>query len=221
VIRWLLTAVACTFLLLRVVETHGTGAVTWNREISRVVFDKCGSCHRPDGTAFSLMTYADAQPRANEIKEAVLARRMPPWGGVKGFGQFRNDSSLSQEQVELITKWVDGGIRRGNNPDMLPKAPEFQPAAAAAPEIAVRVSGRWVVDRPFTLDGLIPEKLASGQSFQIVARLPGGKVEPLLWLHAYDSRFSHPFLLRRPLQLTAGAVIDGVPPDAVVALIRH
>ena len=220
-IRWLLTAVACTFLLLRVVETHGTGAVTWNREISRVVFDKCGSCHRPDGTAFSLMTYADAQPRANEIKEAVLARRMPPWGGVKGFGQFRNDSSLSQEQVELITKWVDGGIRRGNNPDMLPKAPEFQPAAAAAPEIAVRVSGRWVVDRPFTLDGLIPEKLASGQSFQIVARLPGGKVEPLLWLHAYDSRFSHPFLLRRPLQLTAGAVIDGVPPDAVVALIRQ
>jgi len=78
-----------------------------------------------------------------------------------------------------------------------------------------------VVDRPFTLDGLIPEKLASGQSFQIVARLPGGRLEPLLWLHAYDSRFPHAFLLRRPLPLAAGAVIDGVPPDAVVALLRH
>jgi hypothetical protein len=28
---------------------------------------------------------------------------MPPWGAVKGFGQFRNDQSFSQEQIELIT----------------------------------------------------------------------------------------------------------------------
>ena len=51
--------------------------------------------------------------------------RMPPWGAVKGFGNFRNDQSLSQEQIELVTKWVDGGIRRGNNPGMLPKPPNF------------------------------------------------------------------------------------------------
>jgi hypothetical protein len=122
--------------------------------------------------------------------------------------------------TSLITKWVDGGIRRGNNPDMLPRAPEFKLVPASTPDIAARVSGRWVVDRPFTLDGLIPEKLSTGQSFQIVARMPGGKVEPLLWLHAYDQRYPHAFLLRRPIALPAGAVIEGVPPDAVVALIR-
>jgi hypothetical protein len=32
---------------------------------------------------------------------------------VKGFGNFQNDQSLSQEQIELITKWVNGDIRRG------------------------------------------------------------------------------------------------------------
>ena len=65
---------------------RGTTPITWNREISRLVYDKCASCHRPDGSAFSLMTYQDVQPRLVEIKEAVLSRRMPPWGAVKGFG---------------------------------------------------------------------------------------------------------------------------------------
>ena len=78
---------------------RGTTPITWNREISRLMYDKCASCHRPDGTAFSLMTYQDVQPRLVEIKEAVLSRRMPPWGAVKGFGDFRNDQSLTQEQL--------------------------------------------------------------------------------------------------------------------------
>src|SRR5688572_7316428 len=89
---------------------HGIGSTpTWNREISRIVYDKCASCHRPGGPAFSLMTYGDAQPRGNEIKDAVLARRMPPWGAVKGFGDFKNDQGLMQEQIELVARWVDGG----------------------------------------------------------------------------------------------------------------
>ena len=113
---------------------HGSAtAVTWNREMSRLVFDKCASCHRPGGTAFSMLTYPDVQPRANEIKDAVLSRRMPPWGAVKGFGSFRNDQSLSQEQIELVTRWVDGGIRRGNNPQMLPAVPTRTPGAGSAP----------------------------------------------------------------------------------------
>ena len=32
-----------------VVDAHGTGAaVTWKREISRIVYEKCASCHRPN-----------------------------------------------------------------------------------------------------------------------------------------------------------------------------
>src|SRR4051812_28761112 len=87
-------------------EAHGFGtSITWNREMSRIVFDRCASCHREGGTSFSLMTYQDAQPRATAIKEAVLSRRMPPWGAVKGFGEFRNDSGLTQEQIELVAAW--------------------------------------------------------------------------------------------------------------------
>ena len=200
---------------------HGFGAsITWNREISRLVYDRCASCHRPGGTAFSLMTYADAQPKANAIKAAVLARRMPPWGAVKGFGTFRNDQSLTQEQIELMSRWVDGGIRRGNNAGLLPKPPVFDaPPAVTIPQDAVKVSGPLTLRAPLVLDGLVPETVPLDRSVRMAVRLPGGSVEPLVWLHGYDNKYRHAFLLRRPMTLPSGAVIEGVPSDTVIALL--
>ncbi len=75
---------------LRAHDPNGA-PITWNREISRIVYERCASCHREGGTSFSLMTYQEAQPHASAIKDTVLSRRMPPWGAVKGFGNFRND----------------------------------------------------------------------------------------------------------------------------------
>src|SRR5258706_12780966 len=96
-------ACACVIWALAELGAHDffTNPPTWNREVCRLVYDRCAQCHRPDGSAFSLLTYQDAQPRATAIKDAVLSRRMPPWGAVKGFGDFRNDTGLTQEQVEL------------------------------------------------------------------------------------------------------------------------
>jgi hypothetical protein len=204
---------------LMTVSAHDFGMqITWNREISRIVYDHCASCHREGGTSFSLMTYREAQPYANEIKEAVLARRMPPWGAVKGFGEFRNDQGLTQEQVELVTNWVEGGIMKGNNPNMLPKLPKFEPQASFRPPAGgIRISGTVTLKQALMLDGLIPETAGSGT--QIVALLPDGGVKPLLWLYEYDDKYRHPFLLRKPLNLPAGTVIRGVQAPASVMLL--
>ena len=216
-------SVAIAVVLLGVAATsgaHGIGSTpTWNREISRIVYDKCASCHRPGGTAFSLMTYGDAQPRGNEIKDAVLARRMPPWGAVKGFGDFKNDQGLMQEQIELVARWVDGGIRRGNNPRQLPKAPTFAVPLPAPTLQGMAISGEVKLQRPTVVEGLMPQHVPAGRSIRIVAALPGGAVQPLVWLHGYDDRFAHPFLFRQPVTLPAGTVIRGVPADATVSMI--
>ena len=79
-----------------------TTAVTWNQTISRIMIERCGSCHYEGGTAFSLMTYDDARPWAVSIREEILSRSMPPWGAVKGFGTFRNDGALSPGQTNMI-----------------------------------------------------------------------------------------------------------------------
>ena len=64
-----------------VVQAHDviTTPITWSREISRIVFHKCASCHRPGGAAFSLITYKDARPWVVAIREETLRRTMPPW----------------------------------------------------------------------------------------------------------------------------------------------
>ena len=72
---------------------------------------------------------------------------------------------------------------------------------------------------PKTAAYLFPEQVQEGESFQVVAVLPEGHVEPLLWLHGYDPRYAHPFLLRTRLRLPAGTVIRGVPRDAVLVLL--
>lgn len=196
-----------------------SSTVSWNREISRILYDRCASCHRPGGSAFSLMTYGDVQPRAVEIKEAVLSRRMPPWGAVKGFGNFRNDQGLMQEQIELITRWVESGTRRGNNPQMLPKEPTFAVSHPfSVPTNAVRINGDFTLGQALNVDGLLPEKVPP-RSIKVVAALPGGSIEPLIWLYEYDDRYQHPFLFRKARNLPAGTMIRGVPPDAVIALI--
>lgn len=195
-----------------------TTPITWNREISRIFYDRCVSCHRPDGTAFSLLTYPEVQPRAVAIRDAVLSRRMPPWGAVKGFGDFRNDQALTAEQIELITDWIEDDTPKGNNPRMLPPLPKFPPVAAVSvPADAIRVTDSLVVKSPLVLGGLLPEQAPDGT--QIVAVHPDGRVVPLLWLHGYEDKFRHPFLLRKPLALEAGTIIRGVTTPASVLLL--
>ena len=127
------------------------------------------------------MTYAEARPWAVAIKEEVLSRRMPPWGAVKGFGDFRNDQALSAEQLELITQWVDGGVPEGNPQEQLAETKIPDTLSASSFESGIAVSGDFTLDRAFVLDGLWPERVSGNQSVQITAELPNGSIEPLLW----------------------------------------
>jgi len=197
-----------------------TTKLTWNREISRIVTSRCASCHHPGGRAFSLLTYAEARPWAVAIKEEVLSRRMPPWGAVKGFGEFRNDEGLTGEQIEWITGWVTGGVPEGDKADLEanPKIPEPTPAPTPNKGEFV-VSGDTKLTHEFAVDGLFPVALPDQQSLQIMAILPDGRIEPLLWLYEYKQKFAHAFLLRTPLKLPRGTVITGVPKTSKVALL--
>jgi hypothetical protein len=201
-------------------HNFGTNPPTWNREVSRLVFDRCAYCHRPEGTAFSLMTYQDAQPHAQAMKDAVLARTMPPWGAVKGFGDFRNDQGLTQEQVELVSDWVEGVMLKGNNPNVKPEPPKFDKPPEKGPTNGVVVHGGMRLPRALRLDGVVPERVPDRQSLTVMAMLPNGRIQPLVWLYEYRNRFKHPFLFRKPVDLPAGTVIDGLPPTSTIKLLQ-
>jgi mono/diheme cytochrome c family protein len=197
-----------------------TTTITWDREISRIVYARCARCHHPGGAAFSLLTYSDARPWAVAIKEEVEERRMPPWGAVKGFGDFRNDESLTPEQIELIVSWVSGGVPEGNAAD-LPQTPAFADAEIPKPSReGLTLRGDTVLRAPIVLDGLSLLDVPDGASFQVTAEVQGGAIEPLLWVFQYKSEFAHPFLLRTPLRLPRGAAIRGIPPGMSVLLLE-
>jgi hypothetical protein len=218
--RWIL----CGFLVtVGVVSGHDviTTAITFNREVSRIVYERCASCHHEGGGAFALITYGHTRPWAVAIKEEILRRRMPPWGAVKGFGEFRNDQGLSSEELEMLVSWIDGGVPEGNE-KALPPAPKF-PAVAKhlAPRGAVVITGEYKLLRAMVLDGLQPKTLPAKASLKIFAERPDGSVEPMLWLDGYRTEFAHPFLFRTPLKLPAGTVIRGIPQGSSFTLLPY
>jgi len=197
-----------------------TTKITWNREISRILYERCGSCHRPNGTAFSLVNYNESRPWAKAIQEEVLERRMPPWGAVKGFGDFRDDPALTPEQMEVIALWVDGGAPEGEAKDLPPEPkPPVPEPPFHAPKGALTLNGDTQLTQSFVLDGLYPESVPSGLSFQLTAELPDGSVEPLLWMFPFKPEYAHPFYLRNPLNLPKGTTVRGLPAGASFVLL--
>jgi hypothetical protein len=212
------------FALAAVTSGHDviTTPLTFSREISRLIYSRCASCHRPGGMAFSLMAYAEARPWAAAIKEEVLGRRMPPWGAVKGFGEFKDDQGLTQEQIELISDWVEGGAPEGD-PNLLPKAPGFS-TLDHGPQLkrGILVEGTLTLNAAAVVAGIQPQMVNERASIMVTATRPDGSVEPLLWLYHYNAKFPHAYLYKVPLEFPSGTRIEVAPPGAAsVALIRQ
>jgi hypothetical protein len=100
--------------------------VTFSKDIAPIFQAKCQSCHEPDSIApMSLITYQETRPWVRSIRERVSRRQMPPWHIDRSVGvqQFKNDMSLTDEQVDTILRWIDQGAPQGNPADMPPPRP--------------------------------------------------------------------------------------------------
>src|SRR5258706_1712853 len=77
----------------------------------------------------SLVTYEETRPWAKAIRQRVITRQMPPWHIDKTVGvqKFKNDISLTDDQIATVVRWVDAGAPMGDPKDM-PAAKE-RPAA--------------------------------------------------------------------------------------------
>jgi len=94
---------------------------TFTKDIAPLLQRACQVCHRPNNIApMSLLTYQEVRPWAKAIKSQVLKREMPPWyiDRAVGIRNFKNDPSLSDDEITLISKWVDAGAPLGNAADM-------------------------------------------------------------------------------------------------------
>ena len=238
----LLISCFCLLLISGSLAAHDriTTKVTWDREIAPIVRARCVTCHSPGGRApMPLTTYEEARPWAKAIKEEVLARRMPKWHVVRGYGDFKNDPSLSAFEIALVAAWADGG------------APAFAKASASAKASADKMAGEPAsakasadktadttpIKAPQTravrlscaaqtlpagrLLALQPS-VEKGQSLRLTLVSDDGTEEPLLWLRDFDPAFAETYWLRNPARITSGTRVraEAPAPCTVTALLE-
>jgi hypothetical protein len=115
--------------------------VTFSKDVAPILQRSCQSCHNPEGIGpMSLITYEQARPWARAIRTRTGKREMPPWFVEKGIGiqRFKDDTSLSDAEIETIAKWVDLGALEGNPADMpAPPAARHTAWTIGTPDLVV------------------------------------------------------------------------------------
>src|SRR6185436_17998422 len=87
-----------------------SGPVTFTKDVAPILQEKCQVCHQPNSIGpMPLITYEDAKKYATSIKSRVQSGLMPPWHIDKTIciRDYKNDRSLSDEQVAKVVRWVD------------------------------------------------------------------------------------------------------------------
>lgn len=88
---------------------------TYVRDVQPLLAVKCGGCHTEDGIApFPLVTYDQVTSVKGAVRAAVADRTMPPWLAGDGCTDYTGDRSLTDEQVDTVLRWIDGGVPAGD-----------------------------------------------------------------------------------------------------------
>ena len=102
-------------------NANDTTPATWAEHVAPILYENCASCHRPGQTApMSLLSYDEARPWAKSIRNVTTERTMPPWFADPEHGEFVEDPSLTDSEIDALTRWVAAGAPAGD----LSKAPE-------------------------------------------------------------------------------------------------
>ncbi|MGK0184259.1 MAG: hypothetical protein ACI9R3_000025 [Verrucomicrobiales bacterium] len=102
------------------VEMAMPGTLTYTKDIAPILLKHCVACHSLGNIApFSMDQFETVEQWADQMKQEVLADRMPPWHADPNFGHFTNDSRIPAEDAALLVEWVNQGTVRGEGDDPL------------------------------------------------------------------------------------------------------
>ncbi len=183
------------------IAAPATGRPTFTKDIAPILQRSCQNCHRPSSVApMSLITYDEVRPWARAIKQRTgLGNKMgvmPPWFIDKSVGiqAYKDDTSLTEQEIETIGLWVDNGAPRGNPSDMPPPR-AFTGADEWAigtpdliidtPSVTMRANAPdwWGVLAPVAT-GLTEDRYVSAVEMKEVSSVKGGTGGRFIFHHA-------------------------------------
>jgi hypothetical protein len=145
---------------------------------------------------------------------------MPPWGAIKGFGDFRDEDGLSEREIAVVSSWVEGGAPRGDL-NLLPEQVKVKAERSLPPKPGeiLLASGSFTLDRSVKIAAVRPEAVPEGASLRLIAERPNGAIEPLIWLYSYAARFRRTYYFKAPMSFGAGTRIRIQPAVGSVSLL--
>jgi peroxiredoxin/mono/diheme cytochrome c family protein len=145
----------------RLVKPKEAAKVTYARDVSRILQNRCQECHRPGQIGpMALLDYDAAAGWGEAIREVVQEGRMPPWPADPKFSKFSNDRRLSDADRKAVLDWIDAGCPKGDEKD-LPKPKQFAEG--------------WRIDNPDLV-------LSMAEEFTVPAKAPGGVPYQYFWV---------------------------------------
>ncbi|MBS1857337.1 MAG: tetratricopeptide repeat protein [Acidobacteria bacterium] len=133
-------------------QTHAPARVTYYGTIAPIVAKECSACHRPGESApFPLLTYDQVRRHATQIARVVKTRFMPPWLPEHGYGEFKEERRLTDEQIRLFEEWAARGAPAGVETKQELAAPPVTSWVLGQPDLVLHTA------RPFKVAADAPE----------------------------------------------------------------
>lgn len=184
-----------------------TTRLTWTAELSRadcrpLRFLPQGWWVRPVSTRYlrTSPSLGGRHPRRN---------RFPPHAAldaVRGFGKLAADPSLSQEEIQTIAGWVNGGAPEGDPRLLGPALAEAGTGIAPAAHFRLPVTDLAPVP-PEVLAGLAVRELLPFADVRLLLQHPNGRLEPLIWLRAISPHAPAIYRFAEPVSVAPGSVL--------------
>jgi hypothetical protein len=159
----LVALVIAGFVWPRAVMSHGSSTTTvlFDREIVRILNERCVMCHADNSLSFPLVTYEQTWLQGRSMRSSVLRRHMPPWPAVAGYGDFLNDNRLTMRETQFLVSWVEGlGPRNAGKVFLNVVDPK---AGAPADIRATTHSDHWRLGEPDLTRSLAPLTVAANE----------------------------------------------------------
>ena len=171
---------------------------TFAKDVAPIFQRSCQACHHPGTSApMSLVTYEEVRPWAKSIRQRVANREMPPWHLDKtvGIRHYKNDRSLSDDEIATVVRWADSGAPLGNPADM-------------PPALAFRPESDWFIGEPDL-------KVTTPNDFAMYANGPDWWIDQYAdvvldedrWIKAMEIKPSNPKVVHH-------VVVYAIEPDA-------
>jgi hypothetical protein len=178
-----LTAVASALglvaLFAPLTEAHKaiTSPYNFNDHVFPILRDRCGRCHFEGGpTPMSLMTYNDALPWAESMREQLVGERMPAWYVDPTGPLVKGGHTISSRELDVIVTWATGGTPQGDLGKKPPAVPAPQAWRSGKPDLVVPMAEEYTVPANTTEETksfTIPTALTEIKWVKAVDLLPG------------------------------------------------